>query len=623
MSKKEPIKYTSYKPGAGWNLSGLGIRSTGGKALDRLSVVMTGAGLGMAALPGSPSWSDLVLGVADDLKVKITRTDPRLDAMTVSWNRSRRKVSAQPSEFQNKVAAFLKKAHMPYKQPNGRASDAQLKKAFKEFLKCVQCDVIIDLNYDSLVEDILTDAKVDFYRIIGAQLDIHAPLPQDTIVLWKVHGSVDHPSTIVLSPTEYQRIYEVNDLGSELARLGAKAHTIWTVGVGLAEDDVWRYLTSRAKDLDIVSFWLTEYSATTQDKAKLGEWHEGLGEGVAHVTMLNAPYRTQKYALRESLEQYVQKSQSTRISSRASSQLESTLSRFDASWKSALEAGTPRRHVVDHYFQEYSDLVHFMLTRSKKSGPRWLHFLDPSKPVAPKAVGAEFFAIVDNALNLMAKFAGADPNRGLLLRNCVQTIVRNVFDWLEAFDIEHELKLDPPGISEVARDASVLVGANPFDPDVRGDGVTFNLNHVFDVADELYIGSPLSDGPIGASVKATHELLSEDEWECIVQSLYYHGNPRLKIGRNTIDLKSVPAVFPWGFGRRGQADFRANTPGTVTQAWHLVSDRDALGRQICKGGSLRDRGDRAFMIGRRGLIRIGEFDDFVQHTVVYKLPEPP
>lgn len=603
----------SYVPNLGWEQARLNIRATEGSSTNRVSVVMTGAGLGIAAMPGSPSWGELIRDVAKELNVPITGKDTRLDAMTVSWNASRRRATAQPSTFQTEVAECIKRAHKP------DSYDTKLQCEVARFLTTVHCDVVIDLSYDRLVEGILSAAEIPYYRIIGAQLDIHAPLPEGTIVLWKVHGSVDHPATIVLSPTEYQRIYEVNDLGTELARLGSKAHTVWTVGVGLVDDDVWSYLTSQAQDLDIVSFWATPQDASRDAEETLGAWLSVLGDGVSHVTVLNAAFGKDPHALRQGLHDFIGKPAQVKRTRHKSVQLEATLETFDDRWRMAYLTGTPSAmsFVVDQFYQEYSDLVHFMLTRGKSKGHRWLPFLHADSFPSEAILCDEFNAILGNARDMVDKYKGK-AGKGLLLENCAQTVVRYVFDWLESFKIGHEIVATRPSPTVIQRDSMLRVGANPFDPDVRSDKSSFNLNHMFTLAAPLKLGAPLVGTQVGVPVDSSIDLLTEDEWECAVRMSFAESEPRLDLGAHSIDLNWIPPIFPWGFGRNGLAAYRSRTAGTVTKAWHLVSNRDAAGRQICKGGSLRDRGERAFMLGRRGLIRIGEFDDFVQRAMRIK-----
>jgi hypothetical protein len=51
------------------------------------------------------------------------------------------------------------------------------------------------------------------------------------VVLRQLHGAIDDPATIVLSPTDYQRSYEVNELGADLTDIGSQAQTVWSLGV--------------------------------------------------------------------------------------------------------------------------------------------------------------------------------------------------------------------------------------------------------------------------------------------------------------------------------------------------------------------------------------------------------
>jgi len=594
------------------------MRASDGLTAETLSVVMVGAGFGMAAVPGSLTWRGLIEKVATKMEINVGSVDSRIAAMMLSWIGSQKRVTAEESAFQRIVADCVKAAHLDQQR------DDELLDRIADLALRVHCDVVIDLNYDTLVEEALDKAKIPYYRIIGAQLDIHAPLPKGTVVLWKVHGSVEHPATIVLSPTEYQRIYEVNDLGGELAKLGAKTHTVWTVGVGLLDDDVWSHLTSKANDLEVVSFWVTEGDRSQDAEETLQAWIRMLdaGAGVTRATVLNAVLGKNSRALLSSIDHFLcEFGTQSEAQPRQTARLAATLRKFDEQWGMASKIGTQRAisFVVDEFEQDYSDLFHFMLTRGKTRGKRWLPFLNANGPIPDRhALADEFHAVLLSCKSMMKDFAGEWPTRGLLLGCCVQAIVRNVCDWLDSFDIPYTIEPTQDPLKVVQRGTYLVVGANPFDPDVRADVNAFNLIHAFTYKnDPLKLEAPLTEEPLPSSKSRPSELLTEDEWECAVRSLFVNSAPELKIdGLAPIALTKdwIFPVFPWGFGRNGLAAYRSTSKGTVTRAWHLVSNQSASRYQICKGGSLRDRGERAFMLGRRGQVRIGESDDFVQRT---------
>jgi hypothetical protein len=278
------------------------------------------------------------------------------------------------------------------------------------------------------------------------------------------------------------------------------------------------------------------------------------------------------------------------------------------------------RAIVEEFADRHEKLVHFLLTRSQSQGHRWLPFFTRGDIVIDDTlrtrVASALVAVLAGTHDFLEKFADDWPNGGLLVGAAAQSVVRYVFEWLEAFDIDHKLTLAPLARSTVIRrERPILVGANPFDTDVRGAGSDlFNGMQLVCPKKSMPLYYPLVDE--GQKAPEGAPLLDENQWEAAVITMFHARKPRLELASgDSVDLDWTWPVFPWGFGRKSIAAFRANSGGTVTQSWHLVSNRLSGGRQICKGGSLRDRGETVFMVARRGWIRIGEYDDFVQRSV--------
>lgn len=580
----------------------------------RVNVVVLGAGLSKAANADSPLWNQLVAKVAEILNIPITGQDPRADAMTVSWRASQRPRPAIGTRFQHTITDYL---NTRWNAPDARVDDAVLM-AVAQFLRSCHCDVVVDLNYDRVTERMLDAARIPYYRIVGAQVDVHPPLPGQMVVLWKIHGSIDYPPTIVLSPTDYQRIYEVNELGAELVQLGARAHMVWTIGVGLQDDDVWSFLTADADNLEIVALSMERSDVA----APLDQWMAALGKGVRKVTVLSAALSPEPPGtLRHCVEQLnaAMKDAGSQVVPTPDAATNLLVKRFDDLFEAAqrLHFEPAVRAVVDQFAKHHDRLVHFLLTPPNSSGHRWLPFLKNGTEHIDDGhratIAAELVAILARTREFVEQFGGGWPNRGLLPGSCAQSVVRYVFELLESFEIEHRLLLGEPPPSPMVRRGGLLVGANPFEAEVRSSqSHHFSTMQVYHSKNVLPIAYPLvARGAIPAPAAA--RLLTEDEWEAAVISLYLSRKPRLEVSgaRETFELDWTWPIFPWGFGRNGLGAYRRTSGGTVTQSWHLVENKRA-GSQICKGGSLRDRGEKAFMIARRGTVRIGEYDDFVQ-----------
>ena len=225
--------------------------------LKFIQVLIVGAGFSIGAYKNSKGlgWSKLVKKVDQilnpDENKEIINTNAK--AMELSWEHSKEEVGSSITAFQRAIKCVIEA------QYNTDDLIEDIQESLVEFLNKTICKIIIDLNYDKTIDTILESKNISYQLFVGSELNWESIYYEKEIILWKVHGTVKEPETIILSPMEYQRNYEINNIGNILQKLGNTIHRIWTLGVGLEVDEIWKYLFNNGdKCPDIFSLWVTE-----------------------------------------------------------------------------------------------------------------------------------------------------------------------------------------------------------------------------------------------------------------------------------------------------------------------------------------------------------------------------
>lgn len=613
-----------------WEEKGVDLPDTRSSG-DGIRAVMLGAGLSAAARQGSLSWKGLVRGVSEELHEDFDeKQEPRIIAMALSWRFGRLPATADETEFQSAVAAVVRRLWSENREIDGRLCDS-----VGRLILSSGCSLILDLNYDPAAEVLLEQARVPFYRIVGAQIDVAPPLPDDTVLLWKIHGSIDYPPTIVLSPTEYQRIYETNELGAALMTLGGELDLLWTLGVGLTDDDVWTYLCSPASAFEIIALRLSRETTADEVRRGIEPWGQVVGASAERITVFAGPRPASpsEAQLADRLTNVLDLLEHGRRRPgaggrrwRLREEIEARYAKFDRQYRAAHESARLAAiyPLLEEFRPDYDNLCHTLLTKtSKGSGHRWMPALTSGECLLDddllRRVGDDLAEVICNTRQCFTDHVKA-PACGFLVAAAAQYVMQYVLDLMVILGVRHEVVHDWPSDGQglhLPRKREILVGADPFffgEPKGR-----FNLFHFFTTEEQMAIRHPVwgpagedPDREVGEGRKPA--LLGEDEWEAQVVDLYCRSEAELRLGDRRFDLTWAPPIYPWGFGFAGLKAYRGETGGTVTKAWHLVSGHVETGTQICKGGSLRDQSTEAFMIARRGKVRIGEYDDFVQRA---------
>lgn len=580
--------------------------------------ILLGAGLSRAAAKNVelPTWSDLIQRLATALDVTVVSDDTATAAFQLSRARS-------ALEIQAAVTRELKRSAVDEVE-----IDEGIAAALQDVIARTRCDLIIDLNYDGVAEKILRKGGLSYYRIVGSQVDVVAPLPFERhLVLWKIHGSIEEGKqpTIVLSPRDYEQIYRSNDLEKNLKLVASKLTELVTIGVGLTDDEQWRALGSR--DLEIIAVWLSSKWKANEAADELKPWQRVVT--ARRCTVLSAPIPTQKgdFGLAERLHELADSLDPVDMPVRrvpvVKPSVFSEWHQFDQEYGAAVDLPYPESQdtvsrVIGKYERAYNNLLQ-TLTTWTGSGPgrRSLAAIGsdclrgPMDELRSERVAADLASILRNAHEIYKEYS----TKWLVLC-CAQELVRMVLDLVEILRLGSIDMKTPEVKAPILQRGTVLVGSNPFSVSDRS---RYNALHRFEVKEECRIDYPIygvttqSEGGAGAA-----QLLTEDAWEARMVTLYLKSGPLVRLGEEAIGLDWVPPLYPWGFNSGGLAEYRKRAPGTVTRAWHLVDDRhDHGGRglhQVCKGGSLRDTDIASFKLSYRGYVRVGELDDFTQHA---------
>lgn len=604
----------------------------------QVNAVMTGAGLSKAVCPDSPTWVQLLERVSSRMApddMPLASSDLMAYAFRLARGRGYTR-SAEPSSFQAAVSEVLAHHWPTNSTPDPTVKD--LADRFCDFLISTSCSLILDLNYDPAVETLLTCAGLPFIRVIGSEYRWTDPVDSSAILLWKLHGSIRAPSTIVLSPTEYQFIYEVNSLGRELEKLGSSLDILWTLGVGLRDDDVWSYVCAEKQPKHVVCLW-----CSSQEKKALEPWEETVCKPDRHITVLHAKppdgtvgagFLAERISMvKDTLASLnpPRNRQGGTPRSVISPKFLKAAEEFETRYRQMQEKSRPMTQLalVDEYRDRYQQLKQLLLSQvSSGIGETWCSGLisqrskskvdalsDALKPDALKSLAGDFLAVIEVAASWCKQHASVQNGQFLtLVASAAQSAVVHVLDLAGILGIAVETTFgrqpkEAGAALKVGKDSKHIVGCNPFEAPSRAQ---CNLMHRFDALTDCILQYPI----IARSTKPSKgRLMTEDEWEAAVVFLYHWMIPKLTVGDfivNNQSIMSIPPLYPWGFRFQDIRSYRACGTLLTSKIWSLVGGFDGEGHQYCKGGGLRDRSSRAFEIGTRGLLRIGEYDEFVE-----------
>ena len=569
----------------------------------KMQAIMVGSRLTKAAYPNGLLWRELIRALYRELE----HSNPpegfevRATAMELSWRHARWTRGPLPSAFQKAIQKVLYDSLGDYPPPDDLAT------AFARFIDATNCSLIIDLNYDDTVDRLLAAKDRQFIRSIGCEVNWAAASYGDDLVLWKIHGSLDAPSAIVLSPTEYQRVYEINALGTELQKLGADLGTVWTVGVGLLDDDVWAYLCGPTSPPRVVALWVSD-----NEPMHLKNWMQLVESPDRTLCVLQAPENEAISDFPGMLNRFSDfvKAGKPQYKSGKSTYMEDRCALFNERYEGTRRTGSllAIRAIVQEFQTDYRALHDYLLCHSDGGlGQRWLPNVKPTERPDPEAYARDVVAVINRAKEISSHLVERD--KSILAASAIQHAVTFTIEIAELHGVKVDTKLVWLPHAHLAARQEVLVGADVFsNPLERANPMHYYETERTIVLDHLLWGRTHTD------TEGSGDLLTEDEWEAGLAHAFVQAQPTLVLNDSiTVALHdlSVPPVFPWGYRFRDLPAYRSDLNGTVAKCWNLVDMFLVGGEQVCKGGSLIDRDPAVFHLSFRGALRAGEYTEFV------------
>lgn len=606
---------------------------------DKLSInertaLMVGAGFSMLINEKSSSWSSLIKEVKRELEIpdgdnKNNHITPQVEAYILSRQYPREEGS-QANRFQQAVANVISKQWSNIPAVASQQDYQQKAENFCNFLESIDCRIIIDLNYDDCLETILTKKNVNYTRIVGSESSPIKLLPPSGILLWKIHGIKKQPHTIVLSPADYQRLYETNNIGEKLIEIGNQINHIWTVGVGLQDDDIWSYLCVSKNLFTVNSIYATREEDENKILQEIKPWKKIVQRSTNEITLFYGKYEQDKlsYYLQK-IQSIIRNGKSTErnlISNKTflaniSKELRKRADNFDTICGEISLNKYNKETIISllkPFRNDYYSLIGFLLAKKGKNlyNSTWLGDITNINIYSNDIISI-IQAIVHQVKclceELNDELNGQKGPSGLLYYAASQAVINHVLDIAITFGkkpkITFENKDEITDTITIFKGQPFIVGNNPFRESIIPN---FNTLHFFVTPDKIQVRWPFIGEHESQSNLICGQMLTEDEWETVIRYMYKKAKPTLKIDgtdkkAQPIDISAIPPIYPCGFLLEDLYEYRKTFRGCVTQKWHLVNSYTSNGQQIVKGGGLRDSRN-AYTIGGRGFIAIGEYE---------------
>jgi hypothetical protein len=189
---------------------------------ERAVVVFVGAG--MSVRSGLPTWSDLVRHLTENLESVLPD-----DEMQEFLKR------AEPASVIDLYAQHFGRDEV-VKMLSGALLGPIVPSEAHSALAAIPLKAVITTNFDSLIEQSLTHAHKNF-EVVTSAGDLDDVVREDRLPVIKLHGSIDKPSTLVLTESAYLNAVE-NSAIDKYVRLLLSANIVLFLGVSPRDPEI-------------------------------------------------------------------------------------------------------------------------------------------------------------------------------------------------------------------------------------------------------------------------------------------------------------------------------------------------------------------------------------------------
>lgn len=147
---------------------------------------------------------------------------------------------------------------------DSKSSIARTLRSEVNALRNAKVDAVITTNYDSFLERIFPD-----YRVFVGQDELLFSDPTGVAEIYKIHGSLGDPNSLVITDSDYQVFHERNAyLAAKLLTFFAE-HPVFFIGYSMTDSNVQSILSSLANCLT------DEHMSRLQDRLLFVNWEAG------------------------------------------------------------------------------------------------------------------------------------------------------------------------------------------------------------------------------------------------------------------------------------------------------------------------------------------------------------